>query len=102
MQLLGVQRDVKKDFYKIDEICAPLLLQIPNSPLCKGIKPIARLCRTYAAPKKFSYKPKSHVELGGAKLQFMNQTLCYLLEDLAGGFVKSPLDILMEISLDLI
>ncbi|XP_022700462.1 uncharacterized protein LOC111266882 isoform X2 [Varroa jacobsoni] len=83
-QLSEVQKNVKKDFYKIDAICAPLLLQIPNTPLCKDIKPVARLCRTYVPPKEFSFKPKNHVELGGSKLQFMNQTLCYLLEDLAG------------------
>ncbi|OQR78694.1 serine--tRNA ligase-like [Tropilaelaps mercedesae] len=83
-QLINVQRDVKKDFNKIDAVCAPLLLQIPNTPLCKCVKSIARLCRTYVPPRKFSFQPKDHIDLGGHKLQFMNQTLCYLLEDLAG------------------
>lgn len=80
----AVQKTVKKEFYKVDSICAPLLLQTPNAILTKNIEPITSLCQTYIAPRDFAFVPKSHVELGGPNLQFMNQTLCYLLEDLAG------------------
>ncbi|XP_003742323.1 uncharacterized protein LOC100904609 [Galendromus occidentalis] len=83
-ELRAVLRNVKSEFYKVDTICAPLLLQTPNMILTKNIEPITSLCKTYVPPRDLGFEPKSHVELGGRNLQFMNQTLCYLLEDLAG------------------